>query len=326
MGWQRPPLPFISAFSPWRLGEPNLGWTSPFSQDGIEVLIGDTSVAHYVLPDERISRPHFADIRTLEGTQVTRNNPPVEGDVADHDTYHPGLWMAFGDISGSDFWRLKAPVKHVEFVSKPSGHPGHGSFTVRNRYLDQNDADRVVCDELCTITFQVCPHGYLILWDSIFSSDAEFTFGDQEEMGLGMRVATPIRVEKTNKQKDPQIVAGNGTILDSEGRMNGDEVWGQTASWCDYFGVIDGQLVGITIFCHPDNFRPSWFHARDYGLLLANLFGRKAFDQGEPSQITVPPGEQFRLRYGVFVHGDVGGRSGLDAAYRTYLKLSKSPE
>ena len=54
--------------------------------------------------------------------------------------------------------------------------------------------------------------------------------------------------------------------------------------------------------CHPANFRPSWFHARDYGLLLANPFGRKAFGKGDASKVVVKRGGTLRLRYGVLLH------------------------
>ena len=46
------------------------------------------------------------------------------------------------------------------------------------------------------VSLLVRPAGYLLTWDSTFSSDRSFYFGDQEEMGLGIRVATPIRVER----------------------------------------------------------------------------------------------------------------------------------
>ena len=95
---------------------------------------------------------------------------------------------------------------------------------------------------------------------------------------------------------------GNGTILDSEGRKNEDEIWGNSADWCDYSGTIDGQHVGMTIFCHPDNFRPSWFHARDYGFLAANPFGRNAFGKGEKSRSSSSRARSLRLRYGMLIH------------------------
>jgi len=98
-------------------------------------------------------------------------------------------------------------------------------------------------------------------------------------------------------------------MIDSEGRLNGEQIWGNAADWCDYSGTLKGQHVGMTLFCHPKNFRPSWFHARDYGLLEANPFGREAFGKGEKSRVPVQPGEKFRLRYGVFVHASPQGQS-----------------
>jgi hypothetical protein len=130
-------------------------------------------------------------------------------------------------------------------------------------------------------------------------------------MGLGVRVASPITVK------------AGGTILDSVGRKNEREVWGKTADWCDYGGLIDGRRVGVTLMCHPGNFRPSWFHARDYGLLLANAFGRKAFGKGDASKVIVKPGKPLRLRYGVLVHaGPRDSTPDLGAAYAEYVRLT----
>jgi hypothetical protein len=98
-------------------------------------------------------------------------------------------------------------------------------------------------------------------------------------------------------------------------------VWGDTADWCDFSGTIAGGRVGMTIFCHPENFRPSWFHARDYGLLVANPFGREAFGKGEKSSVVVQPGEKLRLRYGILIHsGTVGSKFDLATAYHEYLQ------
>ncbi|MBM3861792.1 MAG: hypothetical protein FJ395_19385, partial [Verrucomicrobia bacterium] len=63
-------------------------------------------VATYVFRDDKVLRPHFKQLHAPGGIQVTRNHPPVAGqDATDHDTMHPGVWLAFGDISGNDFWR-----------------------------------------------------------------------------------------------------------------------------------------------------------------------------------------------------------------------------
>lgn len=263
----------------------------------IEIVSDGKPLATYSYDDPQIPRPYFAHVRTLGGIQVTRNHPPVTGvDPDDHDKLHPGIWMAFGDLSGSDFWRNKARVVHDGFEQRPAGGPGRGAFAVRNRYVAAGDNGDTVCRETARYAIVVRPCGYLLLWDSTFSSDREFWFGDQEEMGLGFRVATPITVKC------------GGTMLDAKGRRNEAQIWGQSADWCDYSGVIEGRRVGLTVMCDPANSRPSRYHARDYGFVAANPFGRKCFKAGEESKVVVKPGETLRLRYGLLIHESADGK------------------
>ncbi len=112
-------------------------------------------------------------------------------------------------------------------------------------------------------------------------------------------------------------------MIDSEGRAGEAQVWGKQADWCSYAGEIGGKDVGVLLMPHPENFRRPWFHARDYGLLVANPFGRNAFTKGEASRIVVKEGEALRLRFGVLVYG---GKPDLDAAYRDYLKQMEPHE
>ena len=214
--------------------------------------------------------------------------------------------MAFGDLDGADFWRNRARVRQVRFVERPHGGAGRGRFSVENEYLD---GERVVCRELARFAIAVTEHGYRLDWDSEFrAGGVGFYFGDQEEMGLGVRVATPLSVEK------------GGEIRNSRGGTNEEGVWGKTAQWCDYGGSIEGRRVGMVLMPHPENFRASWFHARDYGFVAANPFGRNAFTGGEPSRITVKAGESLRLRFGVLIYGR-GDAAPVDAeaAYRDYV-------
>jgi hypothetical protein len=287
----------------------------------LAVVIDGLPVAVYCYQDKETPRPFFAHLRAPNGVQTTRHHPPIDGqDLVDHGSFHPGLWMSFGDISGSDYWRLKARVRQKEFVEPPKGGPGRGSFVVHNEYLDQKDPSKVVCDETARYIFAVRPEGCLLLWDSIFSSDHEFAFGDQEEMGIGFRIATPLRVGDSGKE---QVPAGTGSITSSNGAVNEAEVWGNAADWCDFSGTVAGERVGMTLFCHPNNFRPSWFHARDYGFLEANPFGREAFKKGETSSVVVKPGEKLRMRYGILIHsGPEGSKPDLAGAYQDYLKLA----
>lgn len=288
----------------------------------VTVLVDGMPVAVYCYEDERVRRPYFAHVRSTSGIQVTRNQPPVAGqDSTDHGTFHPALWMSFAELGGSDYWRNFASVKQIEFVESPQDGIGRGSFAVRNQFLDQKDPSQVICEETVRYTFLARPNGFLILWDSTFSSDKAFAFGDWEEMGLGLRVATPIRV---GAKTDVGLPPGNGTITDSEGRKNEAEIWGNSADWCDYSGTIADESVGMTIFCHPKNFRQSRFHSRDYGMIVANPFGRQSLGKGEKSTVVVQPGENLRLRFGVFVHnGPVGSQPDLAAVFEDYTHLAE---
>jgi hypothetical protein len=288
----------------------------------IEITVGGEPLATFVYEDDEITRPYFAHVKAPGSIQVTRNHPPKQGeDSPDHATFHPGVWMSFGDINGSDFWRLAAPVKFERFLIKPQGGEGHGEFAVRLKYLDQKDSKQAICFQDLRIDIHALDGGRLMLWDSVFTSDKPFTFGDQEEMGLGFRVATRLRAERDSEIGLPP---GNGEIVSSTGARNEKEIWGNSFDWCDYRGELDGKQVGIAIFSHPGNFRPSWFHARDYGMIAANAFGRQAMGKGEKSAVTVQPGDEFRLRYGVFIHADPPGvEPDIASAYKAYVKLAE---
>ena len=80
------------------------------------VIITDAGrpVATYVFRDDKILRPYFANVHAPGGIQVTRNHPPVPGkDATDHDTMHPGVWLAFGNLSGQDFWRQRGQASLI---------------------------------------------------------------------------------------------------------------------------------------------------------------------------------------------------------------------
>ena len=245
-------------------------------------------VASYVFQDEKIPRPYFCDIYAPGGARVTRNHPPIEGqDLTDHELLHPGIWLSFGDLGGADFWRLKAKTQHVKFERSPQVKDQAVTWQVHNRYLD---GARAVCDEVCEMTITLLPEGYLFSWDSTFQSpDGPFAFGDQDEMGLGIRMHTPLSV------------AQGGAILNSDGLKDEKQAWGKPADWCMYHGKHSGDDVGVLLMPSAKNFRRAWFHCRDYGLVAANPFGKNAFTGGEKSRIEVPAGKPFALAYRMLI-------------------------
>jgi len=276
--------------------------------DRVTITDGGQPVATYVFRDDKILRPYFANVHAPGGIQVTRKHPPVPNvDATDHDTMHPGVWLAFGDVSRQDFWRNKATIAHERFVEPPAVRDGRAIFTAENTFQAADGGE--ICKQTSRLTLAARPAGYLLIWEATFRPEhRDLVFGDQEEMGLGIRVATPIAVKQ------------GGAIVDAMGRRNEREVWGNSADWCDYSGTIAGRHAGITTMCDPRNFRPSWYHARDYGALVVNPFGQQAFRKGRASKVAVKPGESFRLRYGVLLHaGPPDTAPDLTAAYADFL-------
>jgi hypothetical protein len=277
--------------------------------DQVRLTLGGSPLAIYVFRDEAIPRPYFAHVHAPGGPQVTRSHPPIAGtDPADHAMLHPGLWLAFGDLSGVDSWRNRARVEHEAFVEPPIGGRGRGTFAVRNLYRSAG-GEATLCREVCRYTILARPAGTLLIAESEFSSDTgDFAFGDQEEMGFGVRVATPLAVKN------------GGRIVNSDGARDEAQVRGKAADWCDDSGTIGDRRVGVTLMPDPRNFRRSWFHARDYGLLVANPFARKSLAKGPESRVVVRRGETFRLGFGVLLHASPATEElDLAAAYRDYL-------
>ena len=287
---------------------PNTTAPITFHDDGkaLQIHSGKNKIATYIYQHDKVKRPFFAHVKSPSGTQVTRNFPPEKGDRQDHADMHPGIWLAFGDLNGEDFWRNKGSVVHKGFTQSPTGGSGIGSFIQRKAY--QRADGSVVCFEDFRCTIRILEEGYLLQLDSTFSSPEGnlFYFGDQEEMGLGIRVATEIAELES------------GEITDSEGRRGAEQVWSQPSKWCDYSGTVGDERIGMTILCHPDNFRESWMHARNYGVIAANLFGRQAMKKGPKSRIEVSGEEGLRLQYGILLHGQTPD---LDAVHRRYVDL-----
>ncbi|MGI8977809.1 MAG: PmoA family protein [Pirellulaceae bacterium] len=302
-------------------GEPPL--TAKQSASSVTVFAGKQPVASYVFgddvfADDKIARPFYAHVFTSDGIAVTRNHPPKAGEPADHADMHPGIWLAFGDLSGHDFWRNKGRVRHVEFLAEPKAEENRISFSVRNEYVvPLQGGEKRIANETCRHTWRLQDGNLLLTLDSEFASadpTQPLLFGDQEEMGLGVRVASPLRVKDAG-----------GEIRTSAGQRNEKEAWGQQAQWCDYRSTMGGREVGIALMTHPDNFRASWFHVRDYGLMVANPFGQNAFTGKEKSRVEVKPGEKLRLRFGVWIHtGKEMDDKTPSKAYTTYLVNAES--
>ncbi|MBS0264441.1 MAG: PmoA family protein, partial [Planctomycetes bacterium] len=190
------------------------GFSVAEQSDRLQILLDGSAIVDFVFRDEKILRPYFANAHLPDGLQVTRTHPPVKGtDAVDHDTMHPGIWLGFGDINGEDFWRNKARMDHVRFVSAPAVADGKLRFATECRL--KTAGGEPLCKLTNHYTLATRPQGWLLVWNAAFEADQrDIVFGDQEEMGLGARVATPL-TEKNG-----------GTIRSASGKKTAQATWG----------------------------------------------------------------------------------------------------
>jgi len=287
------------------------GFDTSKREGELEIFVDGMSFATYVWSDPNPTRPYFKQVRAVGGVQLTRNHPPQEGDFDDHETFHPGIWWGFGDVGGSDYWRMKAPIIGGNFVEEPATTKDGASFAVRNK-LQTNDGNETFCTQTCRYRILRRPSGILMICECVLQRDeSDFWLGDQEEMGLAFRVATPLTVSR------------GGSYCDSEGHTERKDLRTNQSDWCDYSGPIAGKHGGLMLMNDPQNFRKPWWHAVETGLLVANPLGESELSgKGKKKQnVLVKKGAPFSMRYGVLIHlEDDAKQFDANAAYKDFAQ------
>jgi hypothetical protein len=283
-----------------------------------------------------LAKPFFYPLFAPGGVPVTRGWPVDKGPgdgTTDH-VHQKSVWFCHGDVfpegvelggksgaaeKGVDFWSEGG--RHGRIVCTRVGEPkivsaGHLRIPTTNEWTT---ADGVkIMDEERTIHLLTLPAGRLLVLDvDLHASVCPVTFEDTKEGSMGVRVNDAIRA-------DPKSKTG-GTLANAAGKTGERDVWGFQADWCDYFGTIGDKVAGVAVFDDPGNkHRASW-HARGYGLMAANPFGRQA--AGFPSQkgktdlVKLAKGEHLKLRYGVYAHAGDTAAGKVAEAYKTFAEM-----
>ena len=141
----------------------------------------------------------------------------------------------------------------------------------------------------------------------------DLIFGDTKEGTMAVRLAETMRLKGK---------VGHGHIVNSAGVRDG-ETWGKRADWCDYYGPVDGKVVGIAIFDDPRNPRhPTTWHVRDYGLFAANPFGLHDFEKlsdKAAGDMVVPAGKSVTFRYRFYLHEGDDQQANVAEKYKAYV-------
>jgi hypothetical protein len=281
-------------------------------QHGIEYISveikGKPFTQFFIGPET--NKPYLHPLRSASGKIVTRGYPmeDVPGESHDH-PHHRGLWFAHGDVNGFDFWGNE--TRGGKFgrivLAKIDNLSGGKDLGLIGATFDWRDpAGRVLLTEARQMTFYGQPKTRIIDFDITLTAHEKVTFGDTKEGTFALRLASALEEPHSGAPAQP---ARAGHIVDSQGREGEKQVWGKRAEWVDYYGVVEGEPLGIAIFDHPSNPRhPTYWHVRSYGLFAANIFGLRDFenDKSKDGSLTLALGETLRLRYRLAIHpGDV---------------------
>ena len=286
----------------------------------IEVKLGGEPFTEYRYQGR--AKPILYPVIGPGGVAMTRNYPMKKGfkDEAPDHVHHTSLWYTHGSVNGHDFWTVgkgKGKIVHDSLIEATSGNEC-GLIRTRNKWVSANG--KVQCTDERALRFLAVPGGKVIDFDiTIHAGTADVTFGDTKEGTMAIRTRPELRL--TDRNNKPT----KARCLNSEGDK-GKSVWGKRAKWVDYWAPIGGKTVGVAIFDHPSNPRhPTWWHARDYGLVAANPFGVHHFERAKRGRkhagdmkIKAAGSVTFRYRF-LFHSGDVRAAD-IAGKYAEYAK------
>lgn len=287
------------------------GVTITQTKDAIEFKIGKAHVATYHV-GASVAKPYFWPMNAPGDITVTRGWPMVKGlpkETTDH-VHQKSAWFCHGDVipEGIDL-KVKSSdkrVKGVDFWSEGMGHgkivfiaasgitngPKHGVVTTKNEWRAA-DGTKIMDETRVIHLVELANARLFVLEITLKASVCPITFGDTKEGSMGVRV------------NDEIVTKNGGHFYNADGKVDEKEIWGHPSVWCDYVGQIGGKTAGIAVFDDPANkFKAAW-HARGYGLMAANPFGRDGSfpsQKGKTDLVKIAKGDELKLRYGILLH------------------------
>ena len=295
----------------------------------ITVKLGDELFTNYVYQGH--SKPILYPVMGPGGVPMTRNYPmkkDVKGEASDH-PHHKSLWYNHGNVNGVDFWleydREGKPAENAGHIIHKETLEARGGKTAviktRNEWVAPGN--KTVLTDVRTMTFHNLAGGRAIDFEiTLTASHGDVTFGETKEGTMGIRTHPQLRLKADPKRGVESV---SGKAINSEG-VEGAAIWGKRAKWVDYWGTVDGKMVGVAIFDHPSNPRhPTYWHARDYGLVAANPFGIHDFDKTQPEKsgdMKLKNGDSVTFKYRFYFHEGDHAKANIPQAYQQWATTS----
>lgn len=279
------------------------------SKGSYHVNIGDKLFT--TLHTKGFAKPLLYPVIGPHGIPMTRDYPMKEGtpnEAKDH-PHHQSFWFNHGDVNGISFWHLgkDAGVVKTKRVNKITMNGSTASIEFENDW-NGPDGKTLYTDRQLMAFHSLGEHMAVDYTITIHASEGDVVFGDTKEGSMGIRSHPMLRIDK------------GATAINSEG-LTGKGIWGKRAKWVDYSGEIDGHTVGFTMMDHPSNPRyPTWWHARDYGLVAANPFGIHDFEKkpAGTGDFKIQKGDSATFKYRVLFHKGNREEAGVEEQFKKF--------
>tara|TARA_Y100000588_G_scaffold137692_1_gene151421 strand:- start:857 stop:1807 length:951 start_codon:yes stop_codon:yes gene_type:complete len=281
----------------------------------VAVKVNGKLFTNYVYNDKKRAKPILYPVIGPNEVPMTRRYPIEEaapGEAKDH-PHHASLWYTHGEVNGISFWHVAkntGTILHEKFL-KLEGN----TIVTRNKWVGPKG--EIVCKDETTLAFFAEGKDRAIdVSVKIIAAQGDVTFGDTKEGSMGIRSNPTLRLKGS---------VAKGKAINSEG-VEGRAIWGKRAAWVSYSAPFKSGSVGFSIFDHPTNLRhPTWWHARDYGLVAANPFGIHNFERKPKGtgNLKILKGSDITFKYRFLFHeGDAEGAK-IAERYAKWAKASK---
>ena len=247
-------------------------------------------------------------LRTPSGRIVTNDFPK-------NHLHHHGVWFPWSQTTyqgqAINFWesvRGEGTVEHVH--STYGGGAVLGSFRAEHRFVAFKlpGGRRTILEETWQVRVYAIKDYFLfdLVSTQRAATDHPLHLKKYRYGGLGLRGAAEWEGE------------GDACKFDtSEGKTRADG-HATRARWCEVGGTVDGASTGITVFCHPGNFRapqPMRIHPHE------------PFFNFTPCQIgdfEIAPGKPLHSRYRYYVHDGEFDRDTSERLWNDYAEPPKT--